>query len=138
MPDHTHDGKCDVDWMITSRFVLEVETDTQAHAIGETLRREIDVPIRAERLVASSSGTAPSWILTFDFDLTHLSIIDPDNAVTRIKYVIRNLAGATWQVHTADDLRGQYVWSSQQPPAAQEELVHPAVRSAVVEASTLG
>jgi len=46
----------------------------------------------AEPQITRSAGRVPHWNVLTDLDLSALESITPDDAVTRFRYVIRNLA----------------------------------------------
>jgi hypothetical protein len=87
-----------------------------------------------------AAGRAPHWNIITDLDLSALEPITPDDAVTRFRYVIRNLPGVVFTGPDRDDPRsGLWQWlpDSWELDWQPQELAHPAVRAAGISITVL-
>jgi hypothetical protein len=120
-------------WTVLARLAVEAAGEPEARAILDDILAEMDVVLEAEP-VAGPFGDR-FWVLEAELDMSGLESAEPDDAVTRISYVTRNLTGLTWLNRARPGERdGSLAW----PPGfwamsgREEALVHPAVRAAVM------
>jgi hypothetical protein len=93
----------------------------------------MDVAVASELEVERSASRRPFWNSVTDLDLSAVTSFSPDDALTRFRYVIRNLPGVTFiSPGSGDGHSGLYQWLPDEwtTLANPEELVHPEVRAA--------
>jgi hypothetical protein len=120
-------------WNVKLRLAIDADDADEAWAIAEAVWREMEVTAGAEPQITRSDGRTPHWNIIADLDLSALESITPDDAVTRFRYVIRNLPGVVFTGPATDDPRsGLWQWLPDSWDLAwqQQELAHPAVRAA--------
>ena len=118
-------------WNVKLRLAIDADNADEARAIAEEVWRKMGVTAGAEPQITRSDGRALYWNIITDLDLSALESITPDDAVTRFRYVIRNLQGVGFT--GADDPRsGLWQWlpDSWELAWQDQELAHPAVRAA--------
>jgi hypothetical protein len=81
-------------WEVTATFTVDTADDREARAIVTGVLRQMEVP---GRITSTTSAPGRSRAVVASFDLSGLQEIVPGDAVTCLKYVIRNLPGMTWQ-----------------------------------------
>ncbi|MQY03437.1 hypothetical protein [Actinomadura macrotermitis] len=122
-------------WDATAKFIVAAEDVADAADIGCQIMREMDVAARGEPRVAPADGDEHRWWVTVEVDLSPAGRFQPDDAVSRIRYLIRNLDQVTWTSDPEhDERRAVYEWRT--PDSAhdeQEHLVHSAVRAATIQ-----
>ena len=64
----------------------------------------------AKPQITRSAGRVPHWNVITDLDLSALESIAPDDAVTRFRYVIRNLPKVVFTGETGDRRSGLWQW----------------------------
>jgi hypothetical protein len=78
-----------------------------------------------------AGGHDRRWIARAGLDLSRLGTIDPDDALTRLRYVIRNVPGVTWRTEGRPrERRARFEWPCGWV-TREETLLHPAVRREV-------
>lgn len=115
------------------RLAIAAGNADEARAIAEEVWRKMEVTAGAEPRITRSAGRAPHWNVITDLDLSALESITPDDAVTRFRYVIRNLPGVVFTGgETGDRRSGLWQWlpDSWELDWQDQELAHPAVRAA--------
>jgi hypothetical protein len=120
-------------WNVKLRLAIDADNADEAVAIAEEVWRKMEVTAGAEPQITRSAGRAPHWNVITDLDLSALESITPDDAVTRFRYVSRNLPGVVFTGPDRDDPRsGLWQWlpDSWELDWQDQELVHPAVRAA--------
>jgi len=120
-------------WNVKLRLAIDADNADEARAIAEEVWRKMEVTAGAEPQIIRSDGRTPHWNVISDLDLSALESITPDDAVTRFRYVIRNLPGVVFSGDAADDRRsGLWQWlpDSWELAWQDQELAHPAVRAA--------
>lgn len=118
----------------TARFVVEAIGEEGARAVIARVLDVIDVVVSSEPVIAQTRQS--TWTVEFEIDLSGLNVIHPDDAVTRITYVTRNLIKVTWQGQVRPgERRGRLEWFGG-IPGRDEVLAHPAIRAATIEVSS--
>jgi hypothetical protein len=120
-------------WTVKLRLAIDAEDEAEARLIAEEVIQAMDVAVASDLHVTRSAGRRPFWNIVTDLDLSAAGDVTPDDALTRFRYVIRNLPGVTFMSPRSDDERfGLYQWLPDEWNTAlnHEELVHPAVRAA--------
>ncbi len=122
-------------WNVKLRLAIDADNADEAGAVAEEVRRTMKVTAGGEPQITRSAGRAPHWNVTADLDLSALESITPDDAVTRFRYVIRNLPGVAFAgAQSGDGRSGLWQWlpDSWELDWQDQELAHPAVRAAGV------
>ena len=115
------------------RLAIDAEHEDEAWAIAEEVWQKMQVTAGAEPQITRSAGRAPHWNIITDLDLSVLEPVTPDDAMTRFRYVIRNLPGVVFTGPDRDDPRsGLWQWlpDSWELDWQPQELAHPEVRAA--------
>jgi hypothetical protein len=121
-------------WNVKLRLAIDADNADEARAIAEEVWRKMEVTAGTDPQITRSEGHTPHWNVITDLDLSALESITPDDAVTRFRYVIRNLPRAVLFTdgESGDRRSGLWQWlpDSWELAWQQQELVHPAVRAA--------
>jgi hypothetical protein len=120
-------------WNVKLRLAIDADNADEARAIAAEVWRTMAVTPGAEPQMTRSAGRVPHWNVITDLDLSALEPITPDDAVTRFRYVIRNLPGVVFAGgETGDRCSGLWQWlpDSWELDWQDQELAHPAVRAA--------
>ena len=121
-------------WTVTARFTVDVADDGEARAVVTGVLRLMRVPAVIES-VAGARGRPRTVVAALD--LSGLRLIVPGDAVTCLRYVVRNLPGVTWRSaarRSAD--HAAWKWRRADPARRRDEGVgHPAIRAAEIRAS---
>jgi hypothetical protein len=119
-------------WTVKLRLAIDAEGEPQARAIAREVIQAMDVAVAGELQVTRSASHRPFWNIVTDLDLSAAGNVTPDDALTRFRYVIRNLPGVTFVSPGSEERSGLYQWLPDEWSSSQnfEELVHPAVRAA--------
>jgi hypothetical protein len=126
-------------WTVQAQFAIEAADEQEALAIGQAVFQQLDAPL-TDPLHARQSRQKV-WTITGELDLSGLPMIEPDTAHTRIAFLKRNLGEVTWRVARTDDLHEAQEWPPgfwAERPEADDMLVHPAVRAALIQANASG
>lgn len=119
-------------WTVMARFSLDAEDEREARAALATVMEALDVPLAGEPSLRSAGGQGRRWIAQADLDLSGLGTVNPDDALTRLRFVIRNVPGVTWRAEGGPgQRRGRHEWPGESV-AWEETLLHPAVRAAEI------
>jgi hypothetical protein len=95
------------------RFAIDAEDEAKTRAIAAEVIQAMDVELAGELQVTRSASRRPFWNIVTDLDLSAAGDVTPDDALTRFRYVIRNLPGVTFISPRSDDWRsGLYQWLS--------------------------
>lgn len=124
-PDHN--------WTAKLRLAIDADDETEARAVAREVIQAMDVANANGLQVTRSASRRPFWDIVTDLDLSPAGNVRPDDALTRFRYVIRNLPDVTFMSPRAGDERtGLYQWLPDEWSTAKnyEELAHPAVRAA--------
>jgi hypothetical protein len=116
-------------WSARARFAIEAEDEPGARAIADAV---LDL-MRVDATIGTRAGSLPEglWTVIADIDLSQVQV-EPDDAMTRVHYMIRHLGEVTWTSRE----RGRQATMSWPPdiwsrrPGADDVLGHPAVRAA--------
>jgi hypothetical protein len=81
-------------WAVTATFTVDTADDRQARAIITDLLHKMEVP---GQIASTTSTSGRSRTVAASFDLSGLQEIVPGDAVTCLRYVVRNLPGMTWR-----------------------------------------
>jgi hypothetical protein len=120
-------------WTVKLRLAIEAEGEREARAIAGEVIQAMHVAVAGELQVTPSASRRPFWNIVTELDLSAAGDVTPDDALTRFRYVIRNLPGVTFtSPRSADERSGLYQWLPDEWSTSlnYEELVHPAVRAA--------
>ena len=120
-------------WTVKLRLAIDAEDEPEARAIAGEVFQAMGVAVAGELQVTRSASRRPFWNIVTDLDLSAARKVTPDDALTRLRYVIRNLPDVTFMSPRSDDERsGLYQWLPDEWSTSlnHEELVHPAVRAA--------
>ncbi len=120
-------------WTVTVRIGIEVANRTAALEKAANAFAEIDIPLKWEPSL--SPHGIDRWVVTGELDLSHLPVIDPDNAETRLSYVASRFPEEVlWSSRVSDD-GGSFEW----PPnfwdrrsADDDYLLDPAIRAVLI------
>jgi hypothetical protein len=121
------------------RLAIDADDEPQARAIATEVFQAMDVAVAGELDVTRSLSRHPSWNIVTDLDLSAAGNVQPDDALTRFRYVIRHLPGVTFISPRGDDGPSMlYQWLPDEWSTSMnyEEVVHPAVRAAGVLVTT--
>jgi hypothetical protein len=115
------------------RLAIDADDEPQARAIAAEVFRAMDVAAQAGELeVTHSANRQPFWNIVTDLDLSAITAFDAD-ALTRFRWVIRHLPGATFISPAAGDGPAMmYQWLPDEWVTSmnhEEVAVHPAVRA---------
>ena len=125
-------------WEVTATFTVGTADDREARAIVTGVLRQMEVP---GQITSTTSAPGRSRAVVASFDLSGLQEIIPGDAVTCLRYVIRNLPGMTWRSARRRSAHHE-VWKwrragrTRDEDQLAEELA--AVRAAEIRASLSG
>jgi hypothetical protein len=119
-------------WVVTALFTIEAADVRTARAVMASVMTIMDVPLSGGLKITRL--TTAAWAALVRVDISKVSTFEPDNAITRLRYLIRNFDDVTWKISEADERRGSFEWAAalDGPPRRLEVLAHPAVRAAVI------
>jgi hypothetical protein len=80
-------------WAVTATFTVDTADDREARAIVTDVLHRMEVP---GQITSTWSTAGRSRAVAASFDLSGLQQIVPGDAVTCLRYVVRNLPGMTW------------------------------------------
>lgn len=121
-------------WTVKLRLAIDAEREPEARAIAEEVIQAMDVGVSSALEVARSASHRPFWDIVTNLELSAAGF-SPDDALTRFRFVIRNLPRVTFMSPSpGNGSNVLYQWLPDEWGTAQnyEELVHPAVRAAGV------
>lgn len=128
-------GAPDSGWRVTAGFSLDAAGEREARAVLNTVLETLDVSVAGEPSLMLAGGDDQFWIARANLDLSELGTIDPDDALTRLRYVIRNVPGVTWRADARPGQRqGRYEWPSGWA-TREQVLLHRAIRAAEITAA---
>ncbi len=117
-------------WSAWARFAIDAEDELEARAIADAVLDQMKV----DAAIGPRTGPFPEglWTVTAEVDLSEVQV-EPDDAMTRVHYMIRHLGEVTWTSRE----HGRQATMSWPPdiwarrPGADDVLGHPAIRAAV-------
>ena len=123
-------------WALSVRFAIEAASEAEARAVlGRALASlDRELPLRGEPALAPLRLRDGIWVATLTPDLTMLSLVEPDDARNRCRYVSSHFpVGVTWMSRlTTQGERWDWppdIWSR----APQDDvLLHPAVQAVMI------
>lgn len=125
-------------WEVTATFTVETADDCEARGIVTGLLRQMEVP---GQITSTTSAPGRSLAVMARFDLSGLQQIVPGDAVTCLRYVVRNLPGMIWRSGWRRGARHE-VWKWRRADRTRDEdqlaEVLAAVRTAEIRASLIG
>jgi hypothetical protein len=80
-------------WTVKLRLAIDAEDEAEARVIAEEVIQAMDVAVASELQVTRSASRKPFWNIVTDLDLSAAGEVEPDDALTRFRYVIRKLPG---------------------------------------------
>lgn len=122
-------------WSVRARLSIDADNEQQARMVVEDVLAHLDLNVCGTPALVTPSTAGRFWKSETELDLSALSVIQPDDAVTRFKYVVRNLNGATLTSSgQPDEDRGLWEWLPDRWEMANhsEVFVNPAVRAASI------
>jgi hypothetical protein len=125
-------------WTVRLRLAVDADDESEARAIAGEVIQAMDVVVAGELQVTRTVSRRGFWDIVTDLDLSPAGNVSPDDALTRFRYVIRNLPDVTFMSPRSQDSRsGLYQWLPDEWNTARnyEELAHPAVRAAGIHIS---
>ncbi len=121
-------------WTVQVRLAIEAASESEAQAIAQAALAEIGAT--AEETPIAIPASPGLWSVTARLDLSGLGTIEPDNAQTRLSYVSGLIPdNVTWISHV-NEHQGTYEWPPQiwdRRPSADDRLLHPAIRAALIQ-----
>lgn len=127
-------------WDLTVHLAIQAADEKQAgtvlsRALAE-LRREL--PLRGSPVIRPRQPRSRDdiWIAVLEPDLTHLPIIEPDNAQTRCSFVQNHFPlNAGWTAPLNSERKAKREWPPgiwQEEPGREYVLLHPVVRAILI------
>ena len=124
---------------IKLRLAIDADDEPQARTIATEVLQVMDVGVAGDLEVTRSVSRQPFWNIVTNLDSSPVRGCTPGDALTRFRWVIRNLPGATF-ISPADDdgpsMMYQWLPDEWGTSMNHEEVVHPAVRAAGVWITT--
>jgi hypothetical protein len=120
------------------RLAVDADDEPGVRTIAGEVIQAMDVAVANELQVTRSASRRSCWNIVTDLDLSPAGNVRPDDALTRFRYVIRNLPGVTFMGPRANDERtGLYQWLPDEWSMTKnhEQLVHPAISAAGIYVS---
>ncbi|MDL4819766.1 hypothetical protein [Actinomadura opuntiae] len=123
-------------WTATAGFAIEGDGLRQAHDILVQVLETMGVSLTED--ASLEEGQRGIWFARCRLDLTDLSEVAPDDALSRLRYIVRELPEVTWRAQARPGRRtGRFDWPSGWDTRDQV-LVHPAVRAAEIQVHEAG
>jgi hypothetical protein len=127
-------------WRLHVRFAIEAVSKDEARAVlGQVLAQlRPKLSLRGEPVVGPRRRRNPDdiWVAEAEPDLTHMQVIDPDDARTRCRFVEGHFPGdASWSLVQNTEREAKYEWPPdiwQRQPGKDDLLLHPAVRAVMI------
>ena len=126
-------------WTLFVRFAIEVASEDAARAVLSQalagLNREL--PLRGEPVIRPRHRRIPDDIQVAEVepDLTHLQVIEPDDAKTRCSLALTYFPAPVWAIPLKTEREARYEWPPdiwQRQPGRDDVLLHPAVRAVMI------
>jgi hypothetical protein len=127
-------------WWLGMRFAIEAASEDEARAVLSQALAGLNegLPLRGEPVIHPRHRRHPDdiWIAEVEPDLTHLQVIDPDDAKTRCSFVVGYFPGrAIWSVPLNTERKAKREWPTdiwQRQPSRDDALLHPAVQAVMI------
>jgi hypothetical protein len=127
-------------WRLYVRFAIEAVSEDETRAVlGRALAQlKPELPLRGEPVVHPRHRRDPDdiWVAEAEPDLTHVQVIDPDDAKTRCRFVEGHFpGGVSWSLPQDTECEARYEWPPdiwQRRPGQDDVLLHPAVRAVMI------
>jgi hypothetical protein len=117
-------------WTIGLRLAIEASDADAARAINEDVLQKMGVVAEAEPQLTRSASPQPCWYVISKLDLSGLETITPDDALTRFRFVIRELPGVSFSGGGSSH-SGLWQWLPDEWGSdGRRVFPHPAVRAA--------
>jgi len=120
------------------RLAVDADDEPGARAMPGKSSRLWTSPLRTNCKSPGQPAVDPAGISSQTLTCRQQANVRPDDALTRFRYVIRNLPGATFMSPRANEERtGLYQWLPDKWSMAKnyEQVVHPAIRAAGIYVS---
>lgn len=121
-------------WSVTATFTVDAADDRQARAVVTAVLRQMEVPGDIE---SSPGPSGKARVVVARLDLSGLAEIVPGDAVTCLRYVVRNLPGVAWR-SARRGAADQAVWKWRRAGSTRDQDQapgHPAIRAVQIRAS---
>jgi len=127
-------------WRLFVRFAIEAASEDEARAVLRQALAGLDeeLPLRGEPAIHPRHRRNPDdiWVAEVEPDLTHLQVIDPDDAKTRCRFVDGHFPmGVYWSLPQNTEREAKCEWPPdiwQRQPGRDDVLLHPAVRAVMI------
>lgn len=128
-------------WALWVRLAIEAASSDEARAAaGHALAGlEMELPLRSEPTIQPLGLREGIWVATAEPDLTGLESVEPDNAVTRVRYVSGHFGPDVLWTSRATEHQAKWEWPPDiwsRRPGQDDVLVYPAVRAAIIWCTT--
>lgn len=126
-------------WSAAISLAVQAPEEAEAKAIAHGALGGLGLPASGETAVRPAGDGL--WAVTADLQLATVGPFEPDNARTRLSYLMGLLPEKVpWVTRVKED-RGTAEWSPsiwERPSGSPDELLHPAVRGARIQVSATG
>jgi hypothetical protein len=136
-------------WLLRVLFAIEAASEDEARAVlGQALAGVVDsypppgmkpeLPVRGEPVIRPRHRRIADniWVAELHPDLSHLQVIDPDDAKTRCSFVMGYFPQQTaWIAPLNGERNARREWPPeiwQREPGRDDVLLHPAVRAVMI------
>jgi hypothetical protein len=117
MADIDPHGGSEHSWTVKLRLAIDADDESEARAIVGEVIQAMGVVVAGELQVTRTVSRRAFWDVVTDLDLSPAGNVSPDDALTRFRYVIRNLPDVTFMSPRGQDSRtGLYQWRTNGPP----------------------
>ena len=122
-------------WTVRVRLSVDANSEQQARAAVEDVLAQLGVAVRGTPAVAAPATAGRFWRGEAELDLSGLPAIQPNDAATRFKYVVRNVSGVTLASSgQPDEYRALWEWLPERwemlAYTRSEVFVNPSTRAA--------
>lgn len=127
-------------WRLYVRFAIEAASEDEARAVLDQALAQLKprLPLHGQPVIHPRHRPNPDdvWVAEAEPDLTHLLVIDPDDARTRCRFVESHFPGdVSWSLSQNTEREAKYEWPPdiwQRQPGRDDVLLHPAVRAVMI------
>jgi hypothetical protein len=127
-------------WTLYVRFAIEAGSEDEARAVLDEVLAQLrpELPLRGQPVIHPRHRRDPDdiWVAEAEPDLTHLQMIDPDDARTRCRFVESHFPGAvSWSLTLNTERESKYEWPPdiwQRRRGRDDVLLHPALRAVMI------